>query len=77
MKPKAYELKYCELCGSLGVRLLDTAGSYCQPCAEIFLHYSLAGDLVRSMIGRRRAPSAADNQRGTATAALVPFGRVQ
>ena len=35
MEPITYELKYCERCGSLGLRRLRSSETYCESCAQI------------------------------------------
>jgi hypothetical protein len=49
MERTTYELKYCERCGSLGLRRSQSLETYCEPCAEILLNYALPG----RMIGRK------------------------
>jgi hypothetical protein len=49
MEGTVYELKYCERCGTLGLRRSRSAESYCRPCGQVLVSYSLPGDN-----GRRR-----------------------
>ncbi len=36
-----YELKYCERCGSLGLRRCQSSENYCEPCGLILTNYVL------------------------------------
>ena len=37
MSITTYELKYCERCGSLGLRRSQSAESYCEPCGQVLV----------------------------------------
>ena len=39
----AYELKYCERCGSLGLRRVLAAETYCRPCGHVLTNIVLPG----------------------------------
>ncbi len=56
MEPTAYQLKYCERCGSLRLRPADSAENYCQPCEQALFHWSLPEESVRLLL-RRPAPA--------------------
>jgi hypothetical protein len=59
MKNLTFELKYCERCGSLGLRRSQSPETYCRPCGQLMLNYSVAGDAgYRSLIGPNAAPAA-------------------
>lgn len=55
MEPIAYELKYCERCGALGLRRACSSESYCEPCEKLLLHHFLPEQ--RSRRWMRRAKS--------------------
>ena len=39
----AYELKYCERCGSLGLRRVLSAETYCRPCGHVLTNIVVPG----------------------------------
>jgi hypothetical protein len=60
MQGTTYELKYCERCGSLGLRRSQSGETYCEPCEQILINYSLAGNLARrSCLRNPKLPVAA------------------
>ena len=56
MEGTSYELKYCERCGSLGLRRAKSAESYCRSCGQL-VHDCLSARAVRKWL--RRKPEAA------------------
>jgi ribosomal protein L37AE/L43A len=78
MEGTTYELKYCERCGSLGLRRAKSAENYCQPCGQALVNYSLPPGAARRLRLRkpevgRATPSFLE---GTAEA-VMPGGRLQ
>ena len=53
MQDVTYELKYCERCGSLGLRRVQSGESYCEPCGQILTSYSLPHDPRRRSLPRK------------------------
>ena len=47
MEQGTYELKYCERCGSLGMRRAHSSDTYCESCAQILTHSFLPGATSR------------------------------
>jgi hypothetical protein len=72
MEPTAYQLKYCERCGSLRLRPAASAETYCQPCEQALFNWSLPEETVRLLRKPRPAPDSAPKQ----NLALLP-GRLQ
>lgn len=74
----AYELKYCERCGALGLRRSKSAESYCRPCGQILVNYSLPAGAARRLLLRKPEvePPMALILKGTAEAS-VSSGRLQ
>ena len=68
----AYQLKYCERCGSLRLRPADSAENYCQPCEQALFNWSLPEETVRLLVRNSRTPDPAHNQ----NVELLP-GRLQ
>jgi ribosomal protein L37AE/L43A len=56
MEDATYELKYCERCGSLGLRRSKSGESYCRPCGQVLVSYSLPGDTERKLLLRKSEP---------------------
>ncbi len=56
MQDTAYELKYCERCGSLGLRRCRSSESYCEPCGQILTHYTFPGNAGRRSLLRKSTP---------------------
>jgi hypothetical protein len=68
MQPNTYELKYCERCGSLRLRLSDSGGAYCAPCGQALANFALSNHAERANLLLRKP-------RGrTTTAAVVGHG---
>ena len=63
MEPTAYQLKYCERCGSLGLRPADSAENYCQPCEQALFKWSLPEE-VRLLLRRPPPAPAVEPHRG-------------
>jgi hypothetical protein len=57
MEGTALELKYCERCGALKVRRVDSTGNYCERCARLLTTQLSALHLAGR--GARRACAAA------------------
>ena len=57
----AYQLKYCERCGSLRLRPADSAENYCQPCEQALFNWTLPEEKVR-LLRSSRTPGPATNQ---------------
>ncbi len=78
MEGTSYELKYCERCGSLGLRRLRSAESYCRSCGQL-VNDSLSTHAIRKLL--RRKPKAEvppmPAVRNAVPAAGVRGGRVQ
>jgi len=53
MEDTTYQLKYCERCGSLGLRRSDSLETYCQRCGQTLINYSFPGDRGRRSLLRR------------------------
>ncbi|MGB8885522.1 MAG: hypothetical protein WCC87_02315 [Candidatus Korobacteraceae bacterium] len=56
MEGITYELKYCERCGTLGLRRSKSTETYCRPCGQVLVNSSLPTGAVRSL--RIRKPAA-------------------
>jgi hypothetical protein len=54
MEPTAYQLKYCERCGSLRLRPADSAETYCQPCEQALFNWALPEETVRLLLRKPR-----------------------
>ena len=78
MQETAYELKYCERCGSLGLRRRESSETYCEPCGQILTNYSFPGDLRRrSLLRKSRSESHAPLKLEGQAQPCLPFGRLQ
>ncbi len=79
MQSTTYELKYCERCGSLRLRRTASAGTYCEPCGQMLVAFSLPAHAERASVllrnSRRKSPAPVA-MIGEAQAALL-FGRSQ
>ena len=53
MQHTTYELKYCERCGSLGLRRSQSAENYCEPCGQILTTYLPPADWRRRSVVRQ------------------------
>ena len=71
----AYELKYCERCGSLGLRRAQSGETYCEPCGQILIAYTLPGDPTPRYLPRRAKPHRKRPRNLPQPAALAPDGR--
>ena len=59
MQDVTYELKYCERCGSLGLRRSQSGETYCRPCCQILNNYTTSGDSgCRSLFRNPKLPVA-------------------
>jgi len=78
MQETAYELKYCERCGSLGLRRCQSSETYCEPCGQILINYSFPGNLGRRSLLRksRTEPHTPLKLEGKAQS-YISFGRPQ
>jgi hypothetical protein len=54
MEGCTYELKYCERCGSLGLRRVQSAESYCRPCGQLLISSSLPAGAARRLLLRKQ-----------------------
>jgi hypothetical protein len=79
MQDVTYELKYCERCGSLGLRRSQSGETYCKPCGEILTSYSLPGDRSRrSLLHNAESPAAVTPLKLDVEAqSAPPYGRLQ
>jgi ribosomal protein L37AE/L43A len=57
MQLSTYELKYCELCGSLRMRRATSAETYCQPCGQMLANYSVSHYAQRANLRLCKAPA--------------------
>ncbi len=55
MQSTTYELKYCERCGSLRLRRTASAGTYCEPCGQMLVAFSLPAHAERAMSPKEAA----------------------
>jgi hypothetical protein len=78
MQAITYELKYCERCGSLGLRRCQSDEMYCAPCGQILINYSFPTGVSRPSLPRKAKPTKDDSLRleGHAQSGLR-FGRLQ
>jgi hypothetical protein len=73
-----YELKYCERCGSLGLRRSQSGETYCEPCGQILTSHSLPGDADhRSRLRQPKLPVARPLQVDVEAQSASPCGRLQ
>ncbi len=78
MQDVTYELKYCERCGSLGLRRSQSGETYCQPCGQILNSYSIPGDHSRRSLPRTaESPAAVPLVLDVKAQAGQPYGRLQ
>jgi len=80
MQSITYELKYCERCGSLGLRRADSANIYCKPCGQALENLSFDNQKQRTdwLLARKRRAQIKVKPALLATAELVPAsGRLQ
>jgi len=78
MQSTTYELKYCERCGSLGLRRAQSADNYCAPCGQILVAYSSPRNVVlRPHIRKPKTPLYLPLQLHSAAEAGFSLGRMQ
>jgi hypothetical protein len=78
MQETTYELKYCERCGSLGLRRSQALDSYCEPCGQILINYSFPGDMGRRPLLRKsRAEARRPMKLKSEAQAYLALGRLQ
>ncbi len=77
MQDVTYELKYCERCGSLGLRRSQSGESYCQPCSQILNSYSIPGDRRRRSLLRNAESPVTPLELDVKAQAVPPYGRLQ
>jgi hypothetical protein len=78
MQNITYELKYCERCGSLGLRRSQSADNYCAPCGQILTTYSSPQNALRGPLFRKpRTTPRLPLQLHSAAEAVLSFGRLQ
>jgi hypothetical protein len=78
MHDVTYELKYCERCGSLGLRRSQSAETYCEPCGRMLTNYSLPGDAGRRCSVRQpKLPVAAPPKLDIEAQSTACCGRLQ
>lgn len=78
MQDVTYELKYCERCGSLGLRRSQSGKTYCEPCGQILTSYSLPGDRSRrSLLRNPESPAVTPLELDVKAQAGSPYGRLQ
>ncbi len=72
-----YELKYCERCGSLGLRRLQSGEAYCGRCEQILIKYSVPGGAVgRSSSRRSKTQTPTPLPMEVEAQLAIPFGRL-
>jgi uncharacterized Zn finger protein (UPF0148 family) len=79
MQAIAYELKYCERCGSLRLRRADAGDTYCQPCERVLFNVPQPEALQLKAL-RRRPQTAKSESPGifqTEAQLALPYGRLQ
>jgi hypothetical protein len=78
MQDVTYELKYCERCGSLGLRRSHSDETYCEPCGRILTNYSFPGDAARRSSNRQpKLPVAAQPKFDIEAQSTASCGRLQ
>jgi len=79
MQAIAYELKYCERCGSLRLRRAASADTYCRPCERVLFNLPLPGEALQSklLLRRRRAPKDEPSIFQREAQLELPYGRMQ
>jgi hypothetical protein len=75
MEGTNYELKYCERCGTLGLRRARSAESYCRPCGQVLVNNSFPV-AARQLLHRKAAMSSPAPWRPKDTTKALD-GRVQ
>ena len=57
MQTTRLELKYCERCGALGLRRLESGDNYCEGCAQLLSQQASALRVMRHVRhGSRKSP---------------------
>ena len=56
MEATRFELKYCEMCGALGLRRSQSCESYCEPCGRMLTDRSLPRGWGRHARVRKAQP---------------------
>jgi hypothetical protein len=78
MQYVAYELKYCERCGSLGLRRSQSGETYCGPCGQILTNYAIPADAGhRSRLRQPKLPVAVPTKVDVDAQPASPCGRLQ
>lgn len=78
MQDITYELKYCERCGSLGLRRSQSGESYCKPCGQMLTNYSIPADGGhRSRLRKSNLPAAVPAKIGVKAQSASTCGRLQ
>jgi ribosomal protein L37AE/L43A len=72
-----YELKYCERCGSLGLRRSQSAANYCERCEQILINCFFPVDPVRRALLRRPGAEPQCLKLEGGAQSWFPFGRLQ
>ena len=73
-----YELKYCERCGSLGLRRSQSGETYCKPCGQMLNNYAIPADAGRrSRLRQPKLPVAVPGTVGVDSQSASPCGRLQ
>jgi hypothetical protein len=75
MEATTFELKYCERCGTLGLRRSESTENYCEPCGRMLMNHPLARDwmgrpLSARTIRRRKMVKTNPGQLSLATGGL-------
>ena len=78
MQDVTYELKYCERCGSLGLRRSQSQEAYCRPCGQILNSHSIPGDAGgQSRLRQPKLPVARPLNVDVEAQSASPCGRLQ
>ena len=78
MQHITYELKYCERCGSLGLRRSQSGETYCKPCAQMLSNYAIPADAGhRSRLRQPKLPVAVPGTVGVDSQSASTCGRLQ
>lgn len=78
MQDVTYELKYCERCGSLGLRRSQSDETYCEPCGQILNNHSIPVDAEhRSRLRKPKLPVAKALQTNLEAQSASSCGRLQ
>jgi|HubBroStandDraft_6_1064221.scaffolds.fasta_scaffold38285_5 ribosomal protein L37AE/L43A len=55
----SYELKYCERCGTLKLRPIDSGSAYCRHCEGVLARYTFPHGTRGKSVALRSAPEKA------------------